>query len=306
MEVRNMSLRAISAALLVTTALATPGFAQNRLPGFPTSVPKPLAPNQPLTRKDLAGVSVSHHWAGRFERPTIGSDGAVTWTYGYSQPSIVCAPLHYCDLALHPGEVATDLANGDPVRWQTKWIRSGTGTSSITHIVVKPTGFAESTDLTIYTTQRTYTVKLIYNQSRYTALTKFAYPEEDSEASFQQYRQSVASSVHSHHSDTVGAVNGGGIDFYAIKGDNPRWRPLHCYTDGVKTYIQFPDAMTYGEAPALVGLNHDGTWFTDASHRAVTFRLMGNTWVVDGVEDRLELVSGVDGGQTKVLMERPK
>jgi type IV secretion system protein TrbG len=303
-----MRLRTISAALLVTTALAAPAFAQPVLPGFPPAAPKLLAPNQPLTAKDRAGLAVSHHWAGRFERPTIGSDGAVTWTYGFSQPSIVCAPLHYCDLALKPGEVATDVANGDPVRWQVQWkfLRSGTGLNAITHIAIKPTGAAESTDLTIYTTQRTYTIKLIYNQTRYTALTKFAYPEEDSADSFQQYRQAVASSVHSHHGGTVGAVNGGGIDFYTIKGDNPRWRPLHCYSDGVKTYIQFPDTMTYGEAPALLGLNHDGTWFSDASHRAVTFRPMGNTWVVDGVEDRLELVSGVDGGQTKVLMERPK
>lgn len=38
---------------------------------------------------------------------------------------------------------------------------------------------------------------------------------------------------------------------YAITGDNPPWRPFDVYSDGQKTYVRFPPAMAYGQAPAL-------------------------------------------------------
>ena len=95
------------------------------------------------------------------------------------------------------------------------------------------------------------------------------------------------------------------LDFgFRISGDDPRWRPLRVYTDGAKTYIQFPRAMAFGSAPALVGLARDGGWFSNPTEEMMNYRIIGDRYVVDQVLDRAELVSGVGGGQSRVLITR--
>lgn len=91
---------------------------------------------------------------------------------------------------------------------------------------------------------------------------------------------------------------------FRLSGDSPAWRPLRVYTDGEKTYIQFPRAMAFGSAPALVGLDNDGGWFSSPSQQMVNYRIAGDRYVVDRVLDRAELVSGVGGGQTRVMITR--
>jgi type IV secretion system protein VirB9 len=95
------------------------------------------------------------------------------------------------------------------------------------------------------------------------------------------------------------------LDFgFRISGDDPSWRPLRVYTDGRKTYIQFPRSLGFGTAPALVGLAHDGSWFSDPTEEMVNYRIVGDRYVVDQVLDRAELVTGVGSGQTRVLIAR--
>jgi type IV secretion system protein VirB9 len=95
------------------------------------------------------------------------------------------------------------------------------------------------------------------------------------------------------------------LDFgFRLSGDEPAWRPLRVYTDGAKTYIQFPRAMAFGAAPALVGLDNDGGWFSSPSEQMVNYRIAGDRYVVDRVLDRAALVSGVGSSQTRVVITR--
>lgn len=290
-----LALASFMGALAASPALADPP------PGFPPAVRSYMAPNQPLDRKEAAGATLGAQWRTRYQKPTLDADGSVVWMFGLSQPSIVCSPLHYCDLALQPGEVISGFALGDPVRWQAKPVVSGLGAERVSHFTIKPTNYAEGTSLTVYTDRgRTYAVNLIFNQSRYTALTKFAYPDNP-DTEMDAYRQKLGTPTRAYAGG--GAAN---MQFYEITGDRPSWRPLHAYSDGIKTYIQFPAAMAYGEAPALLGLNDDGNFFHSPSERSLPYRTSGDMWIVDSVVPRLELVLGVGSHQTKVLVEKSK
>jgi len=133
-------------------------------------------------------------------------------------------------------------------------------------------------------------------------LIAFNYPD-DMQRQWSAYRATVA--FRAVASDPSAGGNAANLDFgFRISGDNPHWRPLRVYTDGAKTYIQFPRSLGFGSAPALVGLDRDGGWFSDPSEEVVNYRMVGDRYVVDQVLDRAELVSGVGRGQTRVLITR--
>ena len=76
-----------------------------------------------------------------------------------------------------------------------------------------------------------------------------------------------------------------------------RWRPTRVYTDGVKTYIQFPGQMMSGDAPVLFVVS-------GGENRIVNYRLNGTMMIVDYVFDRAVLLSGVGSRQQKITISR--
>ncbi|CVG51547.1 TrbG/VirB9 family P-type conjugative transfer protein [Serratia marcescens] len=95
------------------------------------------------------------------------------------------------------------------------------------------------------------------------------------------------------------------LDFgFRIGGDSPSWKPVRVYTDGSKTYIQFPSSSFNGEAPALVAKGNDGGLFSKASEKLVNYRPIGDRYVVDKVLDRASLIVGVGRNQTEVTITR--
>jgi type IV secretion system protein VirB9 len=130
----------------------------------------------------------------------------------------------------------------------------------------------------------------------------FNYPD-DMERQWSAYQQRAAWA--SAASTLPSGQNIANLDFgFRLSGDDPAWRPLRVYTDGAKTYIQFPRAMAFGAAPALVGLDNGRHWFSQRSRQMVNYRVTGDRYIVDSVLDRAELVSGVGGDQTRVLITR--
>jgi len=47
---------------------------------------------------------------------TIGEDGSLIYNYGSNLPSIICAPLHVCEVSLQSGETIQQIDVGDPIR----------------------------------------------------------------------------------------------------------------------------------------------------------------------------------------------
>jgi type IV secretion system protein TrbG len=117
------------------------------------------------------------------------------------------------------------------------------------------------------------------------------------------YRQTVSFGAAANTLPT--GENVANLDFgFQLSGDNPGWKPLRVYTDGAKTYIEFPRSISFTSAPTLVALDNSGGWFSSGTTQMVNYRMTGDRYVVDRVLDRAELISGVGSGQTRVVITR--
>jgi P-type conjugative transfer protein TrbG len=87
------------------------------------------------------------------------------------------------------------------------------------------------------------------------------------------------------------------LDFsYSLSGRAP-WRPKRVYSDGQKTYIQFPKSLSGQDAPVLFVVS-------GGQNRIVNYRLKRDTMIVDYDVDRAILISGVGRRQQKVTIRR--
>lgn len=225
-----------------------------------------------------------------------GDAGAVVFRFGASMPTIVCAPLYVCDMSLQPGETVTSVQVGDATRWKVVPAVSGSGAHQITHVIVKPTDIGLSTNLLVTTDRRTYQVKLVSRKDDWMPSISFSYPEDEA-AQWAMLRANAAkveaATVLPETKQSIADLDFG----FRMKGDSPSWKPVRVYSDGNKTYIQFPRSLA-SEAPALVALG------ADKKEQMVNYRMIGNTYVADKVLDRALLVSGVGRHQVKVRIER--
>ena len=268
---------------------------------MPPSIPV-VAPSAPLNAKETRAVALSQRWRDRQQMPTPGDDGVVRYLYGATLPSVVCAPLQVCALELQPGEVVQPpVTLGDSVRWKVLPAVSGDGASRTTHLMIKPTDAGLVTSMAIATNRRLYTVRLVSTQRQWMPRVAFSYPD-DTQGQWAAYQQNAGLSSAAALPAGESAAN---LDFgFRVSGDNPGWKPVRVYTDGLKTYIEFAPSAMRAEAPALVALADDGGWFSRPSAQFVNYRQMGNRFVVDAVLSRAALVSGVGSGETRVTITR--
>jgi type IV secretion system protein VirB9 len=266
--------------------------------------PDPLAgPQIKLKPKERWGVEVGKGWAETLDFPARGEDGGITFLFGATLPVIVCAPLYVCDLSLEAGEVVNDLHLGDAVRWQVTPATQGTGAASITHVIIKPTDIGLVTNLIITTDRRAYTIKLVSRREDWMPKVTFFYPDAV-QTRWSAYRAQLAK-LHEAASAGEAEPAAATLDFaYEISGDNPSWRPIRVYSNGAKTYIQFPRGIAHGDLPALVALADDGGMFTAPSKQLVNYRYVNGRFEVDKVLERAALISGVGWDQISVKITR--
>jgi type IV secretion system protein TrbG len=159
--------------------------------------------------------------------------------------------------------------------------------------------------MVITTNRRTYYVRLISKSTDYIARMAFNYPDDEKikwHAYLQQQEQQAAAQRAAARIDSVAP---GGIDSlyfdYEIKGSDhdPSIRPLRVFDDGVKTYIEMPEAAQHRELPALVIHGVDG-------NEMVNYRVKSNMYIVDRLFDRAALLLGVGKHQEKVEIKRDK
>lgn len=284
---------------------ATPRTTATAAASVPTTMPPPIRLPGPAARLDVKeqrAVALARRWRNRREMPQRGEDGYVRFLFGATLPTVICAPLQVCNLALQPGEIVNNVNIGDSVRWKITPSISGDGGGQTTHLIIKPTDAGLVSSLDIETNRRTYAIKLVSTESEWMPLVAFNYPDE-MQRQWSEYRQAVAFGAAATTLPT--GENVANPDFgFRISGGNPGWKPLRVYTDGVRTYIEFPRTIGSTSAPALVALANDGGWFSRASTQLVNYRMQGNRFVVDSVLSRAELISGVGGDQTRVVITR--
>jgi P-type conjugative transfer protein TrbG len=244
---------------------------------------------QGLTSNEVKGTEISTKWRGSAGLVTTGPDGKVIFLFGQTQPSVVCSPLQVCDIELQAGEVVRDVLVGDTVRWKVEPATSGAAGSQSVHLVVKPSEPGLVTSMVVTTSRRTYHIQLKSHPSQYMARVGFSYPQD----------------VSSKIADINARLEDGDavrpapdrLDFsYSLSGRAP-WRPKRVYSDGLKTYIQFPKSLSGRDAPVLFVVS-------GGQNRIVNYRLKRDTMIVDYDVDRAILISGVGRRQQKVTIRR--
>jgi type IV secretion system protein VirB9 len=98
-----------------------------------------------------------------------------TLPYGQGTPTITCAPAHYCALALQQGETIQKVDEPDH-KWTVTPTTYGAGQFATPMLILSPSAADLSSDLTVTTDRRTYTLKLLGSATESTSLTAFSYP----------------------------------------------------------------------------------------------------------------------------------
>lgn len=265
-------------------------------------VPAPAMVHINFDSKERTAVALARQWKSHPENPRRGEDGSVVYLFGATLPTMICSPLRVCAIRLQAGEIVNDVHVGDAVHWNIFPATSGSNDNPTTLITIKPFSEGQTTNLLVTTNRRVYSIKLVSAHRDWIPLLAFDYPA-DVNAVWADYRQQHRQYIQSTTLDT--GQNIAGLDFnYNISGDHPSWYPLRVYTDGIKTYIQFPTSRFYGsEAPSLVALGKSNM-FGKSPEDLVNYRLVGDRYVVDKVLDKAALVSGTGSNQIKVIITR--
>ncbi len=249
------------------------------------------SPGQAADHNANRGTQLSGQWQDAGAVMTRGPDGQVIYLFGETQPTVVCAPLQLCEVQLQPGEAVRDVLVGDTVRWQVEPASSGSPQGQRISLIVKPAEAGLKTSMVVTTSRRTYHINLQSHPMRYMARVAFKYPED--------VRQQLAA-VNQKISDST--IPGAGVPAeqlrfnFSISG-SARWKPTRVYTDGTKTYIQFPSQLGSGDAPVLYVVS-------GGQNQIVNYRLNNNMMVVDYLIDRAVLISGVGRQQQKITINR--
>ncbi|KIO48705.1 P-type conjugative transfer protein TrbG [Nitrosospira sp. NpAV] len=254
-----------------------------------------------LNDKEQRALAIVREWRNNPDKPRRSADGTVMYLYGATLPTLICTPLHTCAIKLQPGEVVNDVHAGDAARWRITPSMIGSGSSAITNVIVKPTDSGLTTNLIITTDRRSYTILLKSARIEWMPSIAFDYPDEQ-ERTWANYKANQGRVVNA--STLTTGENTAALDFnFRLGGDNPKWKPQRVYTDGTKTYIQFPSANFADEAPALVSLGKGASLWSGPAPQLVNYRLIGDRYVVDKVLRNAALISGVGNAQVKVTID---
>lgn len=263
--------------------------------------------NPTLTAQEKAALSIVRRWedeSAKGLKPVPGPNGSVRFVFGAQQPSILCAVLQVCDVALQAGEQVNSIHLGDTARWTVEPAITGSGPSETQHLIIKPMDVGLTTSLVVTTDRRTYHLKLRSHRTEYMPQVAFTYPEE-SLAKWEAVRSREAQTRQDKTMPKTGEYLGDLSFDYDLEGTAP-WKPVRVYNDGRKTIIEMPREMAQAEAPSLLVLGQAGGLFTDEEMVVVNYRVQGERYIVDSVFDRAILIAGVGSSQERVTITRRK
>ena len=263
--------------------------------------------NPTLTPQEKAAIEIAEKWKSSNTTgtaPVAGPNGSIQFVYGAQQPSIVCAVLQVCDVALQPGELVNSINLGDTARWTVEPAITGSGSNEVQHLIIKPLDVGLETSLFVTTNRRSYHLRLRSHRTQYMPQVSFTYPE-DAMAKWENMR---SREVKERQEKTIPGTGEylGDLNFdYEVSGSAP-WKPVRVFNDGNKTIIQMPQAMAQTEAPTLLVVRKDGGWFSDDETVMVNYRLQNDRYIVDAVFDKAILIAGVGSTQSRVTITRGK
>lgn len=250
-----------------------------------------IACAQNMTSNEAKGTHISGKWRESRGLVTKGADGKVSFLFGEVQPSVICSPLQVCDIELEGGEIVRDVLVGDTVRWKVEPATSGDSDGQAIHLIVKPSEPFLTTSMVVTTSRRTYHIQLKSHPTQYMARIGFQYQEN-----IAQKLTNANNRIETDMSSGAG-VPAERLNFsYSISG-RASWRPTRVYSDGQKTYIQFPRSISAQDAPVLYVVSGN-------QNRIVNYRMKSDMMVVDFDVDRAVLISGAGWRRQKITIRK--
>lgn len=256
----------------------------------------------PLTQVDQKALKVARDYNKSIAAPTSGFGGTVEFAFGNGQPTIVCAPLYVTDITLQVGETINALQMGDSVRWSLEPMMSGGPAGDRVHIIVKPKDVGLETNLIIGTNKRVYNLRLKSTRHQYLPAVSFSYPEVE----MTKWHMANKAKMDKQERETIPETGEriSNLDFeYAVKG-NAVWKPLRVYNDRSKTYIDMPATIDAEEVPTILTLRDTGSVFSDEETEIINYRYQNGRFIIDGVPEKLILISGVGSEQQRITLTR--
>ena len=271
-----------------------------------------LEPN-PEESEVLQALETNRPRGAPSSKPVITADKSVRFVFGASLPVVICAPLQVCDVELQPGEQVRSVQVGDSVRWSVEPAVTGVPPLEVQHVIVKPADVGLRTSLVVTTDRRTYRMKLASDRQQYMASVSFAYPQDAQARWSELARPQRANKPRAGRSSSGQGRDGTAVRTdvlralsfnYELEGDDPPWKPVRVYNDGLQTVIEMPFAMRQTEAPTLLVVRAEGGIFTSDDVVQVNFHADGTRYIVDMVFDVADLIVGVGSSQQKVRIRR--
>ena len=263
--------------------------------------------NPKLTKQEKSAMAIAEKWKATSATgipPSPGANGTIQFVYGVQQPSIVCAVLQVCDVALQPGELVNSIHLGDTARWTIDPAITGSGNNEVQHLVIKPMDVGLETSLDVFTNLRAYHMQLRSHRTQYMPKVAFTYPE-DSLAKWEAFKKRETKDREEKTIPKTGEYLGDlNFDYEITSDSDVGWKPVRVYNDGQKTIIQMSPSMSQTEAPTLLIVRKEGGVFTDDETEIVNYRVQGDRYIVDSIFNRAIMIAGVGGDQDSVTIQK--
>lgn len=268
--------------------LSGQAFAQ--IPSLSEALP---AKESDLSDKEKKAMDLANKWKNQPVYAKYGKDGSVVYVYNSTLPSIICAPLFVCSIYLQEGEIIEQMDIGDPIRWKVTSSRFGNDPYKTPVVIIKPTEIGLETSLNISTNKRNYTLRLLSRHKDWMAKTAFVFPEDEKK----KRQEQIAHLKQMKDADFGSYQNGTPLDYnYRLRVSSRKipWIPQNVFNDGKKNYIQFPDKISFSEAPVVVLLEGRGANVKKLKKELVNYRKDGNLFIIDKVVTRGALLNGIN------------
>lgn len=192
---------------------------------------------------------------------------------------IYCQPLNVTDIEFGKTEHITSVSAGDTVRWQVAETFSGADDNYREHLFIKPSTSNIQTNLVVTTDAHTYHLLLISTDKVAMQAVDWIYPPVKPANPVQKSKnqQQIIKGLKYRHLQF-------GYSVQLKTGKKPDWFPKAVFTDGKKTYIEFPKTMQ--NAPLLYMGKHR------LNDSIINYRVAGNFYIIDSVVDNAQLRLG--------------
>jgi type IV secretion system protein VirB9 len=277
-------------------------------------LPSAKVQTRKLSAADAARLAAAKRWeqTGAAEA-LVGASGAVEYPYGYSRPTITCAPLHVCSVALQDGEAVTSVSIGDTVRWLMQNATAG----SKPVMMLKPTQAGLSTNLVVTTDKgRIYYMHLVSSKTEYVPMVSWYDPANmtrdlsaEAQSTARQKAELEATIVATKLAaeqakaqrvvadKAVGKLDPTTLDFgYTCTGE-AAFKPARVFANDTHTFLQLPPGASASDAPAVFNVSNNETELLNS-------RLVNGYYIIDGKPAKLSLVLGVGNSAQTVQCQK--